>query len=263
MRWPEGPPHLALYPLYFICFCFFVFYFLFFFLFFFFSLSLLLLEKTLFSPQKGHIYVFFLYLPLFLFSLVSLSPFSLSLSLLLSCFLPFCFCYSLYNQKALRELGTVPPRELGTAPPLGEPLSHYKNRLFEDFGVNTWSQLVCLGFRFFFSQLGTFLGFFFFRHVFSDIQQPLFFESLFMRQFVKFVFQQTLWNSFLRAFFQSKTNKNHWSLVANSCFTRKFGCCWRSQFVFFIALKPLFYLQEAGFWKLPDFVPVVGSLIGH
>ena len=36
--------------------------------------------------------------------------------------------YSLYNQKALRELGTVPPRELGTVHLLGGPLSHYKNR---------------------------------------------------------------------------------------------------------------------------------------
>ena len=36
--------------------------------------------------------------------------------------------YPLNNQKALRELGTVPPRELGTVPPLGGPLSHDKNR---------------------------------------------------------------------------------------------------------------------------------------
>ena len=44
VRWPKGPPHLALNPPYFICFCFF---------FFFVSLCLLLLEKkTLFSPLK-------------------------------------------------------------------------------------------------------------------------------------------------------------------------------------------------------------------
>ena len=59
MRWPEGPPHLALNPPYFICFCFFVvFFFFFFFSFFFFflvSLSLLLLEKKpVFPPKKGH-----------------------------------------------------------------------------------------------------------------------------------------------------------------------------------------------------------------
>ena len=59
VRWPEGPPHLALNPPYFICFCFCCCFFVFFFAFFFFflvSLSLLLLEKKkpVFPPKKGH-----------------------------------------------------------------------------------------------------------------------------------------------------------------------------------------------------------------
>ena len=74
VRWPKGPPHLALNPPYFICFCFvclFVFcvflfylflffccYFFCFFLLFWVSLSLLLLEKTVFPPKKG-IFVYF------------------------------------------------------------------------------------------------------------------------------------------------------------------------------------------------------------
>ena len=44
MRWPKGPPHLALNPPYFICFCFFVFVFV--------SLSLLLLERKPVFPLK-------------------------------------------------------------------------------------------------------------------------------------------------------------------------------------------------------------------
>ena len=73
--------------------------------------------------------------------------------------------YPLNNQKALRELGTVPPRELGTVPPLGGPLSHYKIRGAWGFGCK---------------HVAPFWGSFF-----SDIQHPLFFESQFMRQFIK------------------------------------------------------------------------------
>ena len=107
--------------------------------------------------------------------------------------------YSLYNQKALRELGTVPPRELGTVPLLAGHFRTTKIGVFEDFGVNTWSQLVCLGFRFF-SQLGTFWVL-----VFSDIQQPLFFESLFMRQLVKMFFNKHYKIVFFRVFFSKRT----------------------------------------------------------
>ena len=54
VRWPKGPPHLALNPPYFICFCFFLL-----FVFHVFSLSLLLLEKNpVFPPKKG-IFVYF------------------------------------------------------------------------------------------------------------------------------------------------------------------------------------------------------------
>ena len=64
VRWPKGPPHLALNPPHFICFCFFLFFLCFLFLVFAFAG-----KKTLFSPKKGIFCVFFLCLPLFLFSL--------------------------------------------------------------------------------------------------------------------------------------------------------------------------------------------------
>ena len=35
------------------------------------------------------------------------------------CFMYYTTSYFLYPQRALRELGTVPPRELGTVPLLG------------------------------------------------------------------------------------------------------------------------------------------------
>ena len=91
MRWPEGPPHLALNPPY-------LFFFLGGFVFPFFSL--LFDTKNCFSPRKGH---FCLFLSLSLcFSLACLwpPPFSISLSLSLSCsflffFLLVFFCFLL------------------------------------------------------------------------------------------------------------------------------------------------------------------------
>ena len=71
VRWPEGPPHLALNPPY---------------LFFLFFLSLFLIEKPCFPPKKGIFCFFFECLPLFLLSLFWPPPFSLSLSLSLSFF---------------------------------------------------------------------------------------------------------------------------------------------------------------------------------
>ena len=84
--------------------------------------------------------------------------------------------YYLYNQKALRELGTVPPRELGTVHLLGGPLSHYKNRGVWEFWCKHLVPISVFGFSVF-SQLGTLVG----SCYSSDIQQPLFSESLFMR----------------------------------------------------------------------------------
>ena len=81
MRWPKGPPHLALNPPYFL--------FAFFCIFFFAFLSLFKKfnrqKKTVFPPKEGILFIFQC-LPLFLFSLFGASPlFSLSLSLSLSC----------------------------------------------------------------------------------------------------------------------------------------------------------------------------------
>ena len=74
VRWPKGPPHLALNPPYFICFCFY------------FGgggfLVFASARKNLFPPLKRAFCVFFLSLPLFLLFSVSLSL-SLSLSLFL------------------------------------------------------------------------------------------------------------------------------------------------------------------------------------
>ena len=102
MRWPKGPPHLALNP------CFFL-------LFLFFSslpfLSLFLIGKPWFPPKKRQVLFIYLCFPLFLFSLVWASPFfpflflclslslslslCLSLSLSLSCFFLASFLFSL------------------------------------------------------------------------------------------------------------------------------------------------------------------------
>ena len=96
------------------------------------------------------------------------------LYILIICWRVIC----LYNQKAQRESGTVPPRGLGTVPPLGGPLSHYKNRGVWGFWCKHLVPISVFGFSVFFS-IGTFWGFLFF---FSDIQQPLFVQNLFMRQ---------------------------------------------------------------------------------
>ena len=91
VRWPEGPPHLALNPPY-----------LFFSLFvWFFFLSLLLMEKNCVSPLKRAFLFIFECLPLFLLSLfwphtcsISLSlSLSLSLSISFSFFLPSCLSF--------------------------------------------------------------------------------------------------------------------------------------------------------------------------
>ena len=95
VRWPKGPPHLALNPPYFL----FVFYwFLFFFIAFLFCFCTR--QTNLFSPKKGHFLFIFQCLPLFLFSLFGASPISFPFSffvslLLFSFFLPSCFSFSL------------------------------------------------------------------------------------------------------------------------------------------------------------------------
>ena len=108
VRWPKGPPHLALNPPYFICFCFFFFFFCCFFV----SLSLLLLEKPCFPPLKRaflcifSVCPFVSLLPCFTFSFffVSLSSSFLFPSFLFLSFLflvlafPFCFlCFLLLS----------------------------------------------------------------------------------------------------------------------------------------------------------------------
>ena len=95
VRWPEGPPHLALNPPY----CFFVC--LFFGGLVFSFLSLLLSEEKSFPPKVRHFLFIFECLPLFLLSLFGLPLVQISLSLSLSCsflsffLLVFCFCFLL------------------------------------------------------------------------------------------------------------------------------------------------------------------------
>ena len=97
MRWPKGPPHLALNPPYlfiYFCFCFGVFFVPF--------LSLLLIEKPCFPPKKEPFLLFFVflflspstfvYLPLFLFLFLCLSLALVFLSSFLS-FFSFCFLF--------------------------------------------------------------------------------------------------------------------------------------------------------------------------
>ena len=88
MRWPKGPPHLALNPPYF-CFCLFVCVCVFF-------VPLFLKRKLVFPPKKGHfVFIFqcFPFFPNFLFHI----PFSLSLgqslSLSLSLSLPLSLVF--------------------------------------------------------------------------------------------------------------------------------------------------------------------------
>ena len=95
MRWPKGPPHLALNPPY-LFFCFFS------------SLpflSLYFIRKTCFPPSKRQFLFIYLCFPLFLFSLVWASPcfpflflclslsLSISLSLVIFFLLPSCFSF--------------------------------------------------------------------------------------------------------------------------------------------------------------------------
>ena len=92
VRWPKGPPHLALNPPYLFIFVFVFFWFL----------SLLLIEKPCFPPKKGTFCLFsvflvlspstFLDLPLFLFLFLCLS---LAL-VFLSSFLSFFFAFFLF-----------------------------------------------------------------------------------------------------------------------------------------------------------------------
>ena len=91
MRWPKGPPHLALNPPYFFVFVFFVFV-----CFFFAFLSLFFLnrQKKPVSPPKKTFFVYFQCLPLFLFSRFWASPFlPFSLSLSLSCYFLSSFLF--------------------------------------------------------------------------------------------------------------------------------------------------------------------------
>ena len=96
MRWPKGPPHLALNPPY-LFFCYF-----WFFCFFLFPLPFLYLlfnRKTCFPPKKGNFCLFICVSLCFSFALFGpppFFPFSFFVSLLLfSFFLPSCFFISL------------------------------------------------------------------------------------------------------------------------------------------------------------------------
>ena len=92
VRWPKGPPHLALNPPCFIVFVFFgggglAF----------FSFLCLVLMENMFSPQKGHLCLFFSVSPSFSLSLFSFPFFTFSFSVSLfffSFFLPsFLSCF--------------------------------------------------------------------------------------------------------------------------------------------------------------------------
>ena len=92
MRWPKGPPHLALNPpyLFFIFLCLLLF------------LSFLCFcntKKTCFPPRKGHFLFIFKCLPLFLFWGSPFFNFSFSVSLFFLSFFPFfpvfLFCFLL------------------------------------------------------------------------------------------------------------------------------------------------------------------------
>ena len=99
VRWPKGPPHLALNPPYlFVVLSFFSF-----------PIFVSNTKKPCFPPRKGHFLFIFECLPLFLLSLFWPPPFSIFLSLSLSFFLlvflpsclSFCFlllpCFCLFN----------------------------------------------------------------------------------------------------------------------------------------------------------------------
>ena len=83
VRWPQGPPHLALNPPYLLFVCFFWFVFVPF-------LSLLCTtKKPCFPPRKGHFWFIFECLPLFLLTFFGPPPFSIFLSLSISSSSPF------------------------------------------------------------------------------------------------------------------------------------------------------------------------------
>ena len=96
VRWPKGPPHLALNPPYFL----FVFFGFLFFFFALLSLFFLIGKKTCFPPRKGHFCLFSMFLflsPLTFFGLPLFLSLSFSVSLfLLSFFLPSCLSSLLY-----------------------------------------------------------------------------------------------------------------------------------------------------------------------
>ena len=79
VRWPKGPPHLALNPP-----CLLVFLFFFGLLLFLSFLCFVIPKKPCFHPRKGHFLFIFECLPLFLFSFFGAPPFSIFLSLFLS-----------------------------------------------------------------------------------------------------------------------------------------------------------------------------------
>ena len=94
VRWPKGPPHLALNPPYFL-------FFFFGFCFFFFALLSLFFnrQKTCFPPRKGHFLLIFNVSLSFSLNLFWPPPFSVFLSLSLCCsflfsfLLVFLFCF--------------------------------------------------------------------------------------------------------------------------------------------------------------------------
>ena len=95
VRWPKGPPHLALNPPYFLfVFCWFLFFF-----FALLSLFFLIDKKPVFPPRKGHFLLIFNVSLSFSLNLFWPPPFSVSLSLSLCCsflftfLLVFLFCF--------------------------------------------------------------------------------------------------------------------------------------------------------------------------
>ena len=153
------------------------------------------------------------------------------------------YIYICWTQKALRELGTVPPREPG----LGGPFSHYKNSFFEELCVRFWSRLAFLAFSAF-SRLGTFLGFIF---LFSNILKTLFFASLsfFFLKIQNCLSKNTIKYGFLKGVFFSETQKSLGHELQISIL----------QLVILELSKPLFFCRNPVLEKRPDFVPFVGG----
>ena len=82
VRWPKGPPHLALNPPYLLFFCFFLVCCCSF-------LCFVIQKKPCFTPRKGRFLFIFECLPLVLLSFFGAPPFSISLSLSLASSCPF------------------------------------------------------------------------------------------------------------------------------------------------------------------------------